>query len=178
MLQRQSDVENVYSKAISVSGTPALGATHFGSRLWCGYVAYKTMARLNVFYSMLCLTDFECGAFLKASMSQPRDSYSCNAPPSSTPDRMTMRRDISHSTGSTSHLRRAHTATPVLLWVLAFSMWQPKRYLIVCIPVPFYEIEIKRKYNVDVHRAGQTTEPDAFCLARLPPVTNHQPYHS
>ena len=54
----------MYSEVISVSWTPALGAMRFGNGLWCGYVAYKTRARLNVFYSGLCLTDPECGAFL------------------------------------------------------------------------------------------------------------------
>ena len=69
-LQRRSDVENVYSEAVSVSWTPALGAMRFGSGFWCDYVAYKTSAKLNVFYSTLCPTDPESGAVLKASMSE------------------------------------------------------------------------------------------------------------
>ena len=74
------DLDSTY--CISVSWTPALGAMRFGSGLWCGYVANKTRARTrpNVFYSALCLADFECGAFLEASMGMPRDSYFWNVP--------------------------------------------------------------------------------------------------
>ena len=75
MLQKQSEANNVYSKAISVSWTAALGAMSFGNGLWYDYVAYRTRARLNVFYSTLCLKDSESGAFLEASISMQRDSY-------------------------------------------------------------------------------------------------------
>ena len=45
------------------------------NKLWRDYVAYKTRARLNVFYLTLCLTDFECGAFLETWMGIRYDSY-------------------------------------------------------------------------------------------------------
>ena len=72
-LQRQPGVENVYSEAISVSWIPTLGAMRFGSGLWCDYVAYRTGARLDVFYSTLFLTNSECGASLEASMGMQHD---------------------------------------------------------------------------------------------------------
>jgi hypothetical protein len=49
-LRSRTGVENVYSEAISVLGTSALGARRFSSRPYSDYVAGRRPARLNVGY--------------------------------------------------------------------------------------------------------------------------------